>query len=199
MDLTKTQAKQLTMRIRKWVKEFPTEEVQQAYEGRVWKAMGYETWAQWSQGELGGFKLSVPQRKHVVAELSKRKMSNRAIAEVTGASEPTIRRDKATASNDAVEKTLGQDGKWRNPPKPKEVEQPPIINVLEAAQVSAEIQDEAEAIRNQSRILRDRMASLTKEYNYSGDQFVIQCLNEASDNCIEISTEIMQFTMERTS
>lgn len=39
------------------------------------------------------------------------KMSNRALANVTGLSEPTVRRARTGASNDAPEKRTGQDGK----------------------------------------------------------------------------------------
>lgn len=51
-------------------------------------------------------------------------MSNRAIADAIGSSEPTVRRDvAATASNDAVDDTprttLGQDGRERSYPQPK--------------------------------------------------------------------------------
>jgi hypothetical protein len=56
---------------------------------------------EWVQDRLGGYvRLSIPERSEAIAELADEGMSNRAIAEVLGVSEPTVRRTKA-ASNDA--------------------------------------------------------------------------------------------------
>jgi hypothetical protein len=211
-DLKITEAKAITARIRKWVKAIPIDDVQRAYEGRVWIVMGHGSWAQWCEVELNGFKLPVPQRRKVVDELDKRGMSQRSIAEVVGAARSTVQEDlKSTGRNRPLDqKITGQDGRKRNPPKPKyaepepvyqepEPEPTPLTNVLDAAMDSAEIQDEAVAIRNQSRCLRTRMEELTAKHHYSGDPYTIECLNEASDNCIATSTEIMQFTIAQES
>lgn len=91
----------------------PMNDIECAYRGRVWIALGYESWAQWCDKELGGFKLPVPQRKEMVASLKSRGLSNRSIAEVTGVSKDTINRDiRSGGSNDPPgTKVTGQDGK----------------------------------------------------------------------------------------
>lgn len=126
-DLTADEAEAVTSRIRQWVNDFPIADVVLAFRGRVWIALAYASWAEWCECELGGLKLPAPKRRDVVAELAGEGMSNRAIAEVVGASEPTVRRDvKAGASNDAPaanaapdRRRLGQDGKSYTPPQPK--------------------------------------------------------------------------------
>jgi hypothetical protein len=111
------QAQAITARIRGWVDVRPVDDIMAAYEGRVWEAMGYHNWADWCDGELGGFRLPLPQRRSVASDLAGRGMSNRSIAEVVGADERTVRRDR-TAANAAVdEPTLGQDGKRRRQPQ----------------------------------------------------------------------------------
>lgn len=199
MDLTLTEAQSITRTIRRWVKDLPINEIQRAYEGRIWRALGYDNWGQWCNGELNGFKLPMPQRRTVVDQLAESGMSKRSIAEVAGVSEWTVRNDlKSTASNLAVGKTLGQDGKLRKQPAPQR-ESAPIENVMDAALDSAHVQDEAVSIRNQSRMLRERMEALVAQHQYSGDPYTIECLNEAADNCIATSAEVMQFTLERAA
>lgn len=120
-DLTADEAEAVTGRIRRWVNDFPVADVVLAFRGRVWIALAYDNWAEWCECELGGLKLPAPKRRQVVAELAGEGMSNRAIADAIGSSEPTVRRDLgATASFDAVDrKTLGQDGRERSQPQPK--------------------------------------------------------------------------------
>ena len=120
-DLNESEAVAVTGRIRAWVKGCPIDDVQRAYFGRVWLAMGYESWDEWCDCELDGFKLPAPERKKVVAELAEAGMSNRAIADVVGCDEGTVRNDKkATAENSAVDRvTVGKDGKARKQPEPR--------------------------------------------------------------------------------
>ena len=63
---------------------------------------------------MNGYPLPAPKRREVVADLASAGMSNRAIAEVVGAGETTVRRDLAGAPNGAPDldrKVMGQDGK----------------------------------------------------------------------------------------
>lgn len=122
-DLTTDEAEAVTGRIRRWVNDFPIEDVVLAFRGRVWVALSYASWSEWCECELGGLKLPAPKRREVVAELSGAGMSNRAIGDAIGVDERTVRRD-ATAANAAVDsdrKTLGQDGRERGQPLPKPV------------------------------------------------------------------------------
>lgn len=125
-------AKAITARIRAWVDAFPMADVQLAYEGRIWLAMGCDSWAEWCARELDGFKLPMTDRSQTVAELAASNMgteekpyymSNEAIANVLGVDEATIRRDiKSTpvfAGVDlAARPTMGKDGKVRKARQP---------------------------------------------------------------------------------
>ncbi len=119
-DLTSNEAELITSRVRQWVNSFPAEDVARAYHGRIWVALAYSSWAEWCECELGGLKLPTPKRREAVAELAETGMSNRAIADVIGASEPTVRRDRG-ASFDAPDEITGQDGKTYPRPQPKPV------------------------------------------------------------------------------
>jgi hypothetical protein len=95
--------------------------------------------------------------------------SNRMIAEETGLSEPTIRRARQTASDDAVEEIrIGLDGKTRRVPQrpeseeitPKEKKQAFMIFAFEAKQlanydgpVDAEVTSQAEQTAEAWRLL----------------------------------------------
>lgn len=121
-DLTPDEAEAVTGRIRRWVNNFPIEDVVLAFRGRVWIALAYDNWAQWCECELGGLKLPAPKRREVVAELADAGMSNRAIADTIGSSHTTVNNDlrESTGSNFPVgRKTLGQDGRERTNPQPK--------------------------------------------------------------------------------
>jgi transposase len=112
VDLTEAEAKRVTGRIRAWVKECPIDDIKQAYFGRVWLALGYESWSGWCDCELDGFKLPSLERREVVAELSGEGMSQRAIADVVGANQATVSRDLAAHdANASPQPVTGQDGK----------------------------------------------------------------------------------------
>jgi hypothetical protein len=122
--LAESMAQQITSRIRTWVKAFPAADVACAYQGRIWLAMGYESWSEWCDCELGGFKVPPVQRREIVAELAESEMSNVAIADVIGVSRETVRRDLAGCTNVHPDRKLtGQDGKKYRRPVPKR-EQP---------------------------------------------------------------------------
>jgi hypothetical protein len=113
-DLATDEAAEITSRIRGWVKQCPIDDIKRAYFGRVWLAMGYKSWSEWCDCELGGFKLRMGLfptsggRREVVAELSESGMSNRAIADVIAVGKSTICRDRRelpTVPNGTVDPT----------------------------------------------------------------------------------------------
>lgn len=116
-QLTACEAVAITGRIREWVRAYPIDDIQRAFFGRVWVAMGYESWGEWCDCELDGFKLPVVERREVVAELSEGGMSNRSIADVIGVHHTTVGADLASSGGnppvDEDRKTVGQDGKVR--------------------------------------------------------------------------------------
>jgi hypothetical protein len=71
--------------------------VVKAHQGRVWIALGYESWPEYIKGEFDHAPLSLPrdERKAVVALLRGQGMSTRAIAPTVGQSRETVRRDLA--------------------------------------------------------------------------------------------------------
>jgi hypothetical protein len=120
-DLTESEAQEITGRIRTWVREFPAEDVERAYFGRIWLALGYESWDEWCDCELGGFRLRLPidERRDVVAGLAESGMSNTSIADVIGVSEGTVRNDHKASGSQNYEPVTGQDGKkYKCKPRP---------------------------------------------------------------------------------
>ena len=113
-DLTTDEATQITSCIRTWVKACPIEDIKRAYFGRVWLAMGYESWAEWRDCELGGFTLPAIERREVVAELAGSGMSNVAIGEVLNVDEGTVRNDRRKTGSENSEvnrKVTGKDNR----------------------------------------------------------------------------------------
>lgn len=126
-DVTQAEAMVITGRIREWVQSFPAADVKQAYQGRVWIAMGYESWTEWCDSELDGFRLPAVERREIVAELAESGMSNRAIADVIGVTDMTVGRDLSTATNVAVDldrRTIGKDGRARPAAQPAPKQEP---------------------------------------------------------------------------
>lgn len=111
-DLTPEEARTLTDEIRASMEELAPV-VTRAYKGRVWIALGYESWEAWVAGELGGpLRLGRNDRKQAVAELRQAGMSLPAIAATTGAGYGTVHRDaQAAYPNGQPQTTTGTDGK----------------------------------------------------------------------------------------
>lgn len=65
----------------------------EAYDRRIWKALGYRTWDDFTQQELGGPAMNPAQRAVLAVGLRQAGMSLRAIASATGSSPQTIMRD----------------------------------------------------------------------------------------------------------
>lgn len=96
----------------------------EAYEGRIWLALDYPTWAEYLNGELGDDRPRLPKAKRLewVAELKVgAKMSQSAIAATLGMDQKTVSNDlkeiKAAAAESGEEapasESVGQDGRER--------------------------------------------------------------------------------------
>jgi hypothetical protein len=94
-ELNKQEAQAITERIRSAMGDLMGELVK-AYLGRVWIALGYESWADYIKGEFGYAPLLLPrdERAAVVALLRGQGMSARAIGAATGVSHQTVRNDE---------------------------------------------------------------------------------------------------------
>lgn len=127
VDLTTDEAVRVTGRIRAWVNAYPIDEIKRAYFGRVWLAMDYESWSEWCDSELNGFKLPAVERREVVAELAGSGMSKKSISEVLDIGQATVHRDLTGSPHGDPDKVTGQDGKTYAKPKREQPvkDQPP--------------------------------------------------------------------------
>lgn len=99
----------------------------QAWEGRVWEPLGFETWDAWIDSNFRGLQLRPPreQREEVVQSMREAGMSFRAISQATDLSYGTVQRSASTAgdpngSPDGSSNVVGLDGKSYTPPKRSE-------------------------------------------------------------------------------
>lgn len=106
-DLSPSAARSLTERIKSCMGDLIVLVVK-AHAGRVWLALGYESWADYIKGEFDHAPLSLEreQRKAVVALLRGHGMSTRAIGAATGTSDFTVRNDLSGAINHAPDEPL---------------------------------------------------------------------------------------------
>lgn len=87
----------------------------QAFRGRAWSALGYQTWDAYCAGEFNEarmVRLDREQRREIVAEMKQAGMSNRAIASGIGVDYKTVMRDAQLVQDVPVE-IRGIDGKTR--------------------------------------------------------------------------------------
>lgn len=104
--------------------------IKEAYLARDWISLGYDSWDHYCSSEFGESRIKLPreERQEVVSSMREIGMSTRAIGTAIGASEATVRRELATASNDAVEpaEVTGVNGKTYTPkPRLAPVPDPP--------------------------------------------------------------------------
>jgi transposase len=81
------------------------------WHARAWETLGYESWEAMCTNEFG-MTLHLPreQRRELVADLTAKGMSTRAIAPALGVTDVTVRRDRG-ATNVAPANVVGLDGK----------------------------------------------------------------------------------------
>ncbi|ALB02532.1 hypothetical protein [Kocuria palustris] len=96
----------------------------QAWEGRVWEALGFETWDAWIDANFRGLQLRPPreQREEVVLSMREAGMSMRAISQATDLSYGTVNRSARSGDpNGSPERdsnVVGLDGKSYKRPAP---------------------------------------------------------------------------------
>ena len=91
--LTEADARELTDQIAEGLADVHSLIVQ-AWEGRVWEPLGYETWDAWIDANFRGLQLRPPreQRDEVVQSMREAGMSMRAISQATDLSYSTVQR-----------------------------------------------------------------------------------------------------------
>lgn len=89
----------------------------EAYNGRIWLALDYQSWADYLNAELGELRPRLPkaQRLELVAALkTEAKMSQTAIADALGVDQKTVSndlRELRDSGEEVSETSVGQDGK----------------------------------------------------------------------------------------
>lgn len=88
--------------------------ITEAYRGRAWEALGYESWDALCDAEFGGVRVRIPreERRELVGQLRQEGMSTTAIGIALGISDETARRD-ASSTNVEVERVMSLDGRLR--------------------------------------------------------------------------------------
>lgn len=154
-----------------------------AWQGRIWLALGYESWQDYLDEEFKDVSLRPPREleEQVVAELRSAGMSTRGIASATEMSEPTVRRRiEATASNDAVEmpdRVIGLDGKSRPASMPKPVSESLSDEHIVDAEVIDEDETEDFGLASTSG-LEPASVDLTESSNTPGREHVVRAIRE---------------------
>ena len=120
--LTEADARELTDQIAEGLADVHSLIVQ-AWEGRVWEPLGYETWDAWIDANFRGLQLRPPreQRDEVVQSMREAGMSMRAISQATDLAYSTVQRvARAGDPNGSPEESsnvVGLDGKSYKKPK----------------------------------------------------------------------------------
>ena len=95
----------------------------QAWEGRVWEPLGFETWDAWIDANFRGLQLRPPreQRDEVIQSMREAGMSMRAISQATDLSYSTVQRvapaGDPNGSPEESSNVVGLDGKSYKKPK----------------------------------------------------------------------------------
>lgn len=111
VDLSREEAEQLTAAIVTGMSSIHGLIVQ-AYQGRAWLALGYQTWDAYCDGRLAGMRPAIErdERREMVGELRAAGLSTRAIGSALGADARTVRRDLTGANAPVPERITGLDG-----------------------------------------------------------------------------------------
>lgn len=108
LPLSAVDARAITDRMKTGVAVM-SELIKEAYQGRVWDALGYASWDEYVTREFGTGQLRIPkeERTEYVASLRESGMSIRAIASATGESVGTVH---AALASSVQNRTVDQDG-----------------------------------------------------------------------------------------
>lgn len=107
---TADEARELTDRIRHHF-ETVAPLIAEAYQGRIWLALGYATWSEYVVGEFGVLRLGRTERVEAVRDLREAGMSTRAIGAALGVDHTTVMDDMAGGGNPPPAPVTGLDGK----------------------------------------------------------------------------------------
>lgn len=118
---TADEARKLTEEIKSDYGSLQTK-IAAAWRGRIWLALGHESWQDYLDVEFQGVSLRPPKEleDQVLSELREAGMSTRGIAAATDMSQPTVYRrlEESTDSYESVDQVLSEDGRVRPASRP---------------------------------------------------------------------------------
>lgn len=175
--LTEGKARALDKRIRQADTRVRTEVckllelLEEAAEGDIHKALGYKSWTAWFSEAVQVTPADADQRKKLVAIMSGKGMSQRAIAGSLSVGQATVSRDieEQGDSDESPDTTTGLDGreykrKPKDAPKDDEIIDAEVVDVVEeveepkAPPISTEFRDEMYNLRNTVSAFGDLLA-----------------------------------------
>lgn len=113
----KSAARKLTAKLKTGLRN-AVELVIQAYDGRIWIPLGYDSWSNYLDSELGEYRVKLPaiERRELVRKMTEdAKMSSRAIASALGVDQKTVVNDRKELGAGATEED-SSDGTVKVPP-----------------------------------------------------------------------------------
>ncbi|QUL78081.1 hypothetical protein [Brevibacterium sp. SMBL_HHYL_HB1] len=157
-----------------------------AWRGRIWLALGYESWQDYLDEEFRDVSLRPPKelQEQVIAELREAGMSTRGIASATDLSQPTVVRrlgdpGDSNESPEIGESVIGLDGKRygrEKPPKTESTATPTTENIIDAEVID---DDEAEDYGLASASgLEPASVNLSESSNAPGREHVVRAIRE---------------------
>lgn len=157
-----------------------------AWRGRIWLALGYESWQDYLDEEFRDVSLRPPKelQEQVIAELRAAGMSTRGIASATDLSQPTVvrRLNEPGDSNESPEKdepVIGLDGKQyerERPPKPTSAPTPVGESIVDAEVIEDDESDEYDLVFGSG--LEPASVDLNESSNTPGREHVVRAIRE---------------------
>ncbi|MGO1825034.1 hypothetical protein [Brevibacterium aurantiacum] len=157
-----------------------------AWRGRIWLALGYESWQDYLDEEFRDVSLRPPKelQEQVIAELRAAGMSTRGIASATDLSQPTVvrRLNEPGDSNESPEKdepVIGLDGKQyerERPPKPTSAPTPVGESIVDAEVIEDDESDDYDLVFGSG--LEPASVDLNESSNTPGREHVVRAIRE---------------------
>ncbi|MGO1264481.1 MAG: hypothetical protein ACTMIV_15130 [Brevibacterium aurantiacum] len=157
-----------------------------AWRGRIWLALGYESWQDYLDEEFRDVSLRPPKelQEQVIAELRAAGMSTRGIASATDLSQPTVvrRLNEPGDSNESPgkdEPVIGLDGKQyerERPPKPTSAPTPVGESIVDAEVIEDDESDDYDLVFGSG--LEPASVDLNESSNTPGREHVVRAIRE---------------------
>lgn len=157
-----------------------------AWRGRIWLALGYESWQDYLDEEFRDVSLRPPKelQQRVISELREAGMSTRGIASATDLSQPTVVRrlsdiGDSNESPENADSVIGLDGKRyerEQPAKPTVATGSATENIVDAEVVEDEDANEYDLMSTSG--LEPATVNLTNSNHTPGREHVVRAIRE---------------------